>query len=383
MQETSTPKNSNATEIVYSTKTYDWLISLVYRTRGILFDSIDEYFSENNHDRILRAQYPTVIIGNHVEEGDVPALAAIHRVIQPKIKFAIPAREDILKKHFLVKEFRPKGTLKFIFGFVDRTNLIPVFLRYIGCFPVKRPFRDNARELLKSGELRNMVDQEWNTLVERVNSGRNLFMFPEGTFNHDGYLNQIKKGVYFIRTKIKDVHFISFTLTYDYISAKKTQLHIAYGENFDVSESANSDEVANIVKERLGKNYVATTGNLLSMILMRLSSEAAIGKDVLFKRLQSFASEVKKKGKEIHVSGKLFGSHLEDAFQHILQRGFEHKLLKLDGNGHVLATEKLLHKEGDTRNLRKKNPFLYHANQLTFHKPELDKILLSLSDSGI
>lgn len=293
-------KNPNTTQIVYSTKTYDRLIDLVYKTRGILFDSIDEYFSENNHDRVLNANYPTVIIGNHVEEGDVSALAVIYRAIRPKIKFAVPAREDILKKNFLVKEFQPKGALKLIFGLIDKTNLIPVLLRYIGCFPVKRPFRDNARELLKSGELRNMVDQEWNVLVERVTSGRNLFLFPEGTFNQDGYLNQIKRGVYFIRTKIKDVRFISFTLTYDYISAKKTQLHIAYGENFDISENANSDEVTNIVKDKLGENYVATSGNLLSMILMRLGTETSIGKETLFKRLQNFAEEIKKKGKNPH-----------------------------------------------------------------------------------
>ncbi|MGQ2838363.1 1-acyl-sn-glycerol-3-phosphate acyltransferase, partial [Leptospira interrogans] len=218
MQENSViDKNSGTTQIVHSTNTYNWLIGIVYKTTGIFFDSIEEYFSQNNHDKILRAPYPTVIMGNHVEEGDVPALSVIHRVVQPKIKFAIPAREDILKKDFLVKEFRPKGTLKLILGMIDKTNLIPIFLKYIGCFPVKRPFRDNARELLKSGELRNMVDQEWSSLIERVSSGRNLFLFPEGTYNHDGYLNQIKKGVYFIRTKIKDVHFISFTLTYDYI----------------------------------------------------------------------------------------------------------------------------------------------------------------------
>ncbi|AVQ14021.1 Uncharacterized protein XB16_3747 [Leptospira santarosai] len=372
-------KNPNTTQIVYSTKTYDRLIDLVYKTRGILFDSIDEYFSENNHDRILSANYPTVIIGNHVEEKDVSALAVIYRAVRPKIKFAVPAREDILKKNFLVEEFRPKGTLKLIFGLIDRTNLIPVLLRYIGCFPVKRPFRDNARELLKSGKLRNMVDQEWNVLVERVTSGRNLFLFPEGTFNQDGYLNQIKRGVYFIRTKIKDIRFISFTLTYDYISAKKTQLHIAYGENFDISENANSDEVTNIVKDKLGENYVATSGNLLSMILMQLGSETPIGKETLFKRLQNFAEEIKKKGKKIHVSGKLFDSRLEGIFQHILNKGLENKLLKLDGNGGVLGTEKLFYKDGDTRNFRKKNEFLYHANQLTYHKPELDKILLSLT----
>lgn len=101
MQETSAiPKDPNTTQIVYSTKTYDRLIGLVYKTRGILFDSIDEYFSENNRDQVLNAYYPTVIIGNHVEEGDVPALSVIYRAIQPKIKFAIPAREDILKKIF-------------------------------------------------------------------------------------------------------------------------------------------------------------------------------------------------------------------------------------------------------------------------------------------
>ncbi|EMY78698.1 hypothetical protein LEP1GSC060_0524 [Leptospira weilii serovar Ranarum str. ICFT] len=380
MEETSViSKNPNTTQVAYSTKTYDRLIGLVYKTRGILFDSIDEYFSQNNHDRILHAPYPTVIIGNHVEEGDVPALAVIHRAVQPKIKFAIPAREDILKKDFLVNEFRPKGALELVFGFIDKTNLIPLLLGYIGCFPVKRPFRDNARELLKSGELRNIVDQEWNVLVERVASGRNLFLFPEGTYNHDGYLNLIKKGVYFIRTKIKDIHFVSFTLTYDYISAKKTQLHIAYGENFDISENANNDEVTNIVKETLGKNYVVTSGNLLSIILIRLGTEAAVGKEILFKRLQNLATEIKKKGKEIHVSGKLFSSHLEDTFQHILKKGLESKLLKLDGNGEVLGTDKLLHRDGDTRNLKKKNVFLYHANQLTYHKPELDKILFSLT----
>ncbi|MDV6236331.1 1-acyl-sn-glycerol-3-phosphate acyltransferase [Leptospira ellisii] len=374
ISETSAPAN-----IVYSTRTYDWLIGLVYRTRGILFDSIEEYFSDSNRNQILRAPYPTVIIGNHVEEGDVPALAAIHRTVHPKIKFAIPAREDILQRNFLVKEFRPKGTLKFIFHLIDKSNVIPVFLNYIGCFPVKRPFRDNARELLKKGELRNMVDQEWSALVERVRSGRNLFMFPEGTFNHDGYLNQIKKGVYFIRTKIRDVHFISFTLTYDYLSAKKTQLHIAYGDNFDISEKAESDEVANIVKERLGKNYVATSGNLLSAILLQLGSETSVGKETLLKRLQNAAEELRKKGKDIHVSGKLFSSHLEEAFQNIIKKGLDQKLLKLDGNGNVLGTDKLKHKEGDVKNLIKKNTFQYHANQLTFHKAELDKILLTLA----
>ncbi|XDD52309.1 1-acyl-sn-glycerol-3-phosphate acyltransferase [Leptospira sp. WS92.C1] len=377
MLETSVVPNSS--QVVYSEKTYDWLINLVYRTRGILFDSIEEYFEESNRDKILYAPYPTVLIGNHVGEGDIFGLAAIHRMVQPKIKFAIPVREDILKKDFLVKEFRPKGSLKLIFKLIDKTNIIPILLAYIGSFPIKRPFRDNARELLKKGELRDLVDQEWNTLVDRVRSGRNLFMFPEGTFNHDGYLNQIKKGVYFIRTKIKDVHFISFTLTYDYISSKKTQLHISYGDNFEISETAESDQVANIVKERLGKNYVATSGNLLSAILLQLGTETGVGKEILFKRLQNFAEEIRKKGKEIHISGKLFSNHLEDAFQNILKKGLDHKLLRLNGNGDVLASEKLLYKEEDTRNLIKKNILLYHSNQLSYHRPALEKILLSLT----
>ncbi|EMY13271.1 hypothetical protein LEP1GSC043_4844 [Leptospira weilii str. Ecochallenge] len=70
---------------------------------------------------------------------------------------------------------------------------------------------------------------------------------------------------------------------------------------------------------------------------------------------------------------------MEETFQHILNKGLENKLLKLDGNGEILGTEKLLYRDGDMRNLRKKNEFLYHANQLTYHKPELDKIFLSLT----
>ncbi|EMO74911.1 hypothetical protein LEP1GSC127_0479 [Leptospira kirschneri str. 200801925] len=126
----------------------------------------------------------------------------------------------------------------------------------------------------------------------------------------------------------------------------------------------------NIVKERLGKNYVVTPGNLLSMILMRLSTEAAVGKEVLFKRLQNFAAEIKRKGKEIHVSGKLFSSHLEDTFQNILKKGLESKLLQLNGNGEVLGTEKLVQQEGDIRNLKK---------EIYFCITQISLLIISLS----
>ncbi|EMO30166.1 hypothetical protein LEP1GSC170_2460 [Leptospira interrogans serovar Bataviae str. HAI135] len=86
---------------------------------------------------------------------------------------------------------------------------------------------------------------------------------------------------------------------------------------------------------------------------MRLNTEAAVGKEVLFKRLQNFATEIKRRGKEIHVSGKLFSSHLENTFQNILKKGLENKLLKLNGNGEVLGTEKLIQQERDIRNLKK------------------------------
>lgn len=361
------------TEIVpvYTTKTYDLMIGLVYRFRGLMFAAVEEHFPKENQKQILEAPYPSVLMANHVWEGDVPALAAVYRHIHPSIKFAIPAREDILGKNFLTKEFKPKGLLKLIYKLIDQSMLIPKYLNYIGCVPIKRPFRDNARELLKKGELRNMVEQEWSYLSDRISEGRNLFLFPEGVFNQDGYMSQIKKGVYFLRSKFKVLNFCAFTLTYDYFSSKKTEVHIGYGSPFPIPEDADSDKVAGIVKERLGSGYTVTAGNLASYILLKFEGKKKESKEKLFSLLKALSSTIQNKHSEIFLSKKFATDQLKSAFDSFLKKA-EHLGFVKEHEGDIVFLDKLFHPPKDLHNLKKKNLVLYHKNQLTYHFGKLD-----------
>ncbi|EQA46472.1 acyltransferase [Leptospira broomii serovar Hurstbridge str. 5399] len=364
-------------EPVRTTKTYSWMIDLVYKARGFAFDSFEEHFPNGKSDGQLDAPYPSVLMANHVSEADVPALAAVYRHVFPKIKFAIPAREDMLGKGFLVNELRPKGIMKVILGLIDKSMIIPKFMDYIGCVPIKRPFRDNTRELLKKGELRDMVEQEWSYLSEKIAQGRTLFLFPEGTFNHDGYMNQIKKGVYFLRSKFKGLHFNSFTFTYDYFSSKKAELHIGYGQPFPIPEEASADEVAGIVKEKLGNGYTVTAGNLASYLLLKCEGKARESKTKLFSALKALAETIRSKHPEIYISQKFSGEHLMSAFESFLGKAKEKGYLKLDGED-IVFDEKLFQAPKDAHNLRKKNLVLYHKNQLTSHLPKLEAAWSSL-----
>ncbi|EPG65836.1 1-acyl-sn-glycerol-3-phosphate acyltransferase [Leptospira wolffii] len=371
-------RTNNGTKPVFTTKFYDVMIGMVYRFRGILFDSLEEYFPAENPKQILEAPYPSVLMANHVWEGDVPALSAVYRHIHPSIKFAIPAREDILGKDFLVKEFKPKGFLKFIFKIIDKSMIIPKYLDYIGCVPIKRPFRDNARELLKKGALREMVEQEWSYLSDRISEGRNLFLFPEGVFNQDGYMSQIKKGVYFLRSKFKEINFTSFTLTYDYFSSKKTELHIGYGKAFPIPENTDADKVAGIVKERLGAGYAVTAGNLTSYVLLKFEGKGAESKEKLLSLIKSLASTIRTKHPEIYVSGKFSSEKLAEAFDSFLEKAKRLGFIQHNGQ-EVRFLEKLFQPPKDLHNLKKKNLVLYHKNQLTYHFAKLDAAWASLA----
>ncbi|MGJ4748100.1 1-acyl-sn-glycerol-3-phosphate acyltransferase [Leptospira sp. SA-E8] len=358
---------------VYTTKTYSFMIEIVFKVRGILFDAFEEHFPANNPKKILEAPYPSILMANHVWEGDVPALAAVYPHVHPSIKFAIPAREDILGKDFLVKEFKPKGLLKLIFLLIDKSGIIPKYMDYIGCVPIKRPFRDNARELLKKGMLRDMVDQEWSYLSDRISEGRNLFLFPEGVFNQDGYMAQVKKGVYFLRSKFKNLNFTSFTLTYDYFSSKKSELHIGYGGQFPIPENADADQVSSIVKEKLGSGYTITAGNLSSYMVLKFEGKAKESKEKLFSILKSLAEKIANAHPEIYISEKFKTDALKNAFESFLEKAKKGGFLKLEGND-IVFLEKLFQIPKDLHNLKKKNLVLYHRNQLTYHIPKLDTV---------
>ncbi|XDD45090.1 lysophospholipid acyltransferase family protein [Leptospira sp. WS39.C2] len=349
---------------------YDILIKLVSLAKGLVFHSIEENFPEKEE---LEAPYPSALLCNHVSEADVVSLSMVYPRLNPKIKMIIPAREDILRPGFLQNEFRAKGFLKWIFKLIDASNIIPILLRYIGAVPIKRPFRDNARELVKKGELRDKVDSEWTDLVSHIRKGRNLFMFPEGTYNHDGFLNQVKRGAFYIKSKIDKLHFNSFTLTYDHLSYHKTKLYIKYGKPFEIPNEMPAEQVVKLVAETLGKHYTVTVGNLTSFVLLKLEKETKIKKQQIIQLLSQFKHQIEKQFPEITIASELrketFQNQLEFLFQKLK------KVNLIDWEDEMIRTKEVLyHIPKSLHNLKKSNIVLYHKNQLTAHREQLEKI---------
>lgn len=350
---------------------YDFLIKLVSFAKGLVFHSIEENFTDT--DEHLETPYPSALLCNHVSEADIVSLSMVYPRLKPKIKMIIPAREDILQSGFLQKEFRAKGIIKWIFRFVDATKIIPVLLRYIGAVPIKRPFRDNARELIKKGELRDKVDSEWTELVASIKKGRNLFMFPEGTYNHDGFLNQIKRGAYYIKSKIDSLHFNSFTLTYDHLSYKKTKLYIKYGKPFQFDSDLTADQVVRLVGEKLGQNYTVTLGNLTSYVLLKFGKETKIKKHQVADLVLKFKKQIELVFPEITIASELRKENIHTQLESIFSKLKTCKLI--DGEDQTIQTKEILyHIPKSLHNLKKSNIVLYHRNQLTAHLNHLEEI---------
>ncbi|TGK79408.1 1-acyl-sn-glycerol-3-phosphate acyltransferase [Leptospira bourretii] len=353
------------------TLVYDFLIKLVSLAKGTVFHSIEENFSGTEEH--LESPYPTALLCNHVSEADVVSLSMVYPRLSPKIKMIIPAREDILLPGFLQKEFRSKGFLKWVFKFIDATKIIPFLLRYIGAVPIKRPFRDNARELIKSGELRDKVDSEWTDLVAHIKKGRNLFMFPEGTYSHDGFLNQVKRGAYYIKSKIDKLHFNSFTLTYDHLSYQKTKLYIKYGKPFEIHKELPADQVVKLVAEKLGKNYTVTLGNLTSYILLKFGKETKIKKHQLIELILKLKKQIESTFPEITIASELKKETIQIQLESIFSKLKTIKLI--DWEEETIHTKEILyHIPKSIHNLKKSNIVMYHRNQLTAHLQHLEDV---------
>ncbi|TGM82303.1 1-acyl-sn-glycerol-3-phosphate acyltransferase [Leptospira mtsangambouensis] len=353
------------------TLAYDFLIKLVSLAKGTVFHSIEENFScVEEH---LESPYPTALLCNHVSEADVVSLSMVYPRLSPKIKMIIPAREDILLPGFLQKEFRSKGILKWVFKFIDATKIIPFLLRYIGAVPIKRPFRDNARELIKSGELRDKVDSEWTDLVAHIKKGRNLFMFPEGTYSHDGFLNQVKRGAYYIKSKIDKLHFNSFTLTYDHLSYQKTKLYIKYGKPFEIHKELPADQVVKLVAEKLGKNYTVTLGNLTSFILLKFGKETKIKKHQFIELILKLKKQIESTFPEITIASELKKETIQIQLESIFSKLKTINLI--DWEEETIHTKEILyHIPKSIHNLKKSNIVMYHRNQLTAHLQHLEDV---------
>ncbi len=362
------------TDIKNATLAYNILISLVEKSGNLFFSEVEEHFLHES--KTLISPYPTAIIGNHVSETDIPALAIVYTRLSPQIKMTIPTREDIMRKGFLIKEFRSKGLTRLLLSLIDKSNIIPSLLGYIGCMAIKRPFRDNSRELLKKGELRDTVDAEWNTLVENIDKGRNLFMFPEGTYNQDGYLNLIKKGVFYLKNKVEDIQFNSFNLTYDSLSFKKAKLHITYGAPFKITKEENSDAVTKIIQDKLGGTYAITLGNLVSYLLLKWEESSQFSIEKFGQSLMHFKNQIMVLHPELKVGSELRKLTDTKPLEFVLEKLQKLKYVELSESkvkilGALTAIPKSMN------HLKKQNLVLYHKNQLTKHLNKLDAIFES------
>ncbi len=376
LKEVVTDKIKNLPTPLKGTFAYGQMINLVYIASKMKFGSVEEHFPEGASEKSLASVYPTALLANHVSEADILALSIVYRRLSPQIKMTIPTREDLLRNDFLRKEFRAKGLLKLIFSLIDKSGIIPAYMSFIGCVPIKRPFRDNSRDLLKKGELRDAVDADWSSLVETIEKGKNLFMFPEGTFNHDGFLNQIKKGVFYLKSKVTEIQFNSFNLTYDSLSFKKTKLHISYGSPFAIGKEETSDQVTKIVQDKLGEGYTITLGNLFSYLLFKLEENSLLSIESLNQRIIIMRDKILTEYSALRIGSELRKySGIKDLDQ-ILKRLKQMKFIDLVG-GKVKILSALTSIPKSMHHLEKHNIVLYHKNQLTKHLEKLDKIFES------
>lgn len=353
----------------------EFILGIVFLASKFVFSRIYRYFPEGT-SRKLNLPYPTVYFANHVAETDVPGLSNVHCLIKkPRIQYTIPVRQDILEKNFLVNEFKPRGFLKSILKSIDKIELLPRLFRIVGAVPVKRPFRDNARAMIKDGSLRDQVDKDWQILVENVDLGKNVVLFPEGAFSDTGYLAQIKNGIFHLSQKKPDLNFFYFNFTYDFLSRKKPSIHIGFGELFKMDPSLTKDQVIQNVRERLGKIYTVTAANLSSFVILMSDIYKGKNKEWVANFVTRLARQIADSG--YYVSTPLWKGREKKIIKKILGQMIKKKVLTIDKNGNLDRGQKweLEYQSDKSRKLRKERPFYYHKNQLTYFQDEvLEKI---------
>lgn len=358
-----------------SSYVYSFTIYLVSLTTKLAFTNVYRYFK--NSAEKMDIDYPTVIIANHVSETDIIALSHVFPKLNPACQFHFAMRQDIVEPDFLVKEFSPTGFLKWILFLIDKTKIIRFLLLYIGGIGVKRPFRDDARKLMREGELRNIVDAQWDTLAEGCKKGRNLFLFPEGKFSQSGNLESIRKGVSILNEKIPNLNCAYVNFTYDYLKEGNPDLHIVFGE-MNSLKNLNEKETADLIKEKLINHYAVTSGNLLSYLLFQNGFKQGISLASLEVYLSEFLNQLQLFSSKYFISERLYQNQKSE-LQKFLLKAIKNKFI-IEKENLFYSAEKLERVEFKSlRELQNKNPYLYHANQLKNYRTEFDSIYSSLS----
>ncbi len=350
---------------------YSFLIQIVSFTTKLMFHSVHSYF--RTEISVLNLHHPTILLANHVSEQDIVALSHVYPNIPNKTKFCFAMRQDIIEPDFLTKEFEPKGLIRFILWLIDKSQIIKVLLLYVGGIGVKRAFRDDARKLLKQGELRDLVDSQWDKLAEGVLKGRNLFLFPEGKFSESGNLDSIKRGTFLIFKRIPNVSYNYVNFTYDFISEAKPVLHLGYGEISHFPQDSDEHMLANDIKAKLGNNYVLTQGNIFSYFLFQDELKTGIYEKELTDKLGKFIKKVKST-KNYFIAKELLSEELTFYFSKFLSKAIQSGFVKKTDANVLQATDKLaLTNFRNGKDMRKRNPYLYHFNQLKYYSEEFDR----------
>lgn len=321
---------------------------------------------------------PLVALANHVEERDIPLMPTLHQYMEVRSKYAVPARRDIMEKDFFVKEFRPKGIKKFFLFLLDKSMIVPAYFKYVGIYPVARPFRDDAKHHAKAGTLRDTVEEQWDYLADRIRAGRKLFLFPEGTLSEDGYLNPIRKGLYFLHKKIPSINYLDITLTYDYLSSRKATVHMGLSEIFQMNDEISEKDFTGQIKEKLSVHYTITPGNLFSYALFSEEVRKGIPRHFLFFKMERLVNTLYKSG-NFYIANELLVRSYDDIFAEMLLRAKETGYLVSDSARRYSGTKKLYEILEDEdhkymKKLRKRNIYLYHKNQLRGFESQLNKI---------
>ncbi|MCB1156218.1 MAG: 1-acyl-sn-glycerol-3-phosphate acyltransferase [Leptospiraceae bacterium] len=319
--------------------------------------------------KFIEVPYPSSCIANHVTAHDVLSLTVAYRKIHTEARFTFPARQDILEENFLVKYYKKKNWKTSILQMIDKTQLIPSLFRYLGAVPIKRPFRDDARKLLKEGLLRDTVKENWDTLLKNMQGGRTLFAFPEGRFSFNGWLNRIQKGIFSLyQSGFRRYLFINFT--YDFLSHKKPNLYIHLRKLEEFPEGLAEREFLELVKERLGSLFVINPSNLFSYLLFTEQVRKGVQELEFYELYLRFSKQLQR---EFVVRG--FQEKMDKLFEHFKSSAIKTSFLELkDG---ILRGREKLYQDISSQNqyLRKKNIYLFHANQLFSYESRLQSFL--------
>lgn len=359
--------NDNQANLLYKA-----LIYTIKLSSPFVFQDVDIYF--RNNIKTIPTPNPTVIFANHIAEYDVSAIAYLFPYIYPKIKFSFPMRQDISEEKFLQKEFKQKGFVGLLFQIIDFTNVIPRALKYIGGLPIKRPFRDDARNLIKSGELEKIIEEQWSILSESIKSGRNIFLFPEGKFGYSGGVDPIRKGIWLLGQKIENLNYVPVTFTYDFLSYEKPALHIFVGNNKKYNLNLGEKETLNQLRIELSTNFVITPANLFSYLIMRPFMEKGIPKGKLIEKIIYIATQIHLSGK-YKVSNEFFQKKIKTRILKLIQKAIGENFL-IQSSEVVVSSDKLHTTEFTSLRLcRKLNPYFYHSNQLKMQSNDIEQLM--------